>query len=88
MSNNYITKINIPKHLNTNNLCIEISMDKKELNEQVRILREAMNHYGREHPEANGEDIYNIFEDAIIDHFNQVPYHNFVTLPLTPDEPI
>ena len=79
---NYITKIKLPKNTN---LCIEISMDKKELDEQVRILREAINHYGREHPEANGKDIYNIFEDAIIDHFDQIR-HNFVSLPLIPDE--
>jgi len=55
---NYITKIKLPKNTN---LCIEISMGKKELDEQVRILREAMNHYGREHPEVSGVDIYNAF---------------------------
>lgn len=72
---NYITKIKLPKNTN---LCIEISMDKAELDKQVRFLREAMSHYGREHPEANGEDIYNAFEDDIIEHFDQVHRYNFV----------
>ena len=71
---NYITKIKLPKNTN---LRVEISIDKKELDEQVRILRE-----------ANGEDIYNVFEENISDLFNQVPYHNFVSLPLTSDNPI
>lgn len=101
MSNNYITKIDISKYLNTNNLRVEISIDKKELDEQVRILREAMNHYGREHPEVSGVDIYNAFEEQIyniterlvdaelINRFNQIPHQNFVPIQnLTPDDSI
>ena len=88
--NKYISKITIPeriKYPEKYKLEVKLSIDNSNLDIELQTLRAALTHYGEEHPEASGEDIYNIFEDAITDYFDQVR-HNFVSLPLTPDEPI